>query len=162
MAYHKETPSHEKGRQGDCGGKNKPDKPAALPEGYLQGGYYSDSKKTKLKREYIVEYPKDLANAFWLDGGKDTNKRSQIRKFYEYLLRVERKMHLQDNAFGSIEADLAELLPYVTYAGNRKNKVVSNLFILFIQKNIAALHDEKDVRAFVKHFEAVIAFTKRD
>lgn len=156
MANYNETQSHGTGRQGNRGGWDT----AALPEGYLQGGYYSDPEKAKLKKEYIVEYPKALANAFELDGGRDTNKRSQIRKFYEYLLRVDRQMRLQDNNFSLIEANLAELLPHVTYAGKRR--VVSNLFIKFIEANLAAVHDEKDMRAFVKHFEAVVAFTKKD
>lgn len=131
-----------------------------LPPGYLQNGYYSDGEKRKLKKEYIVDYPRKLADLFDKDGGKDTNKRSQIRKFYEYILRVETKMRLQGNDFSLIEADLSELMPYVSYAGQRR--VVSKLFIDFIESNVKEIHDEKDLKAFTKHFEAIVAFTKKD
>ncbi len=136
------------------------EKPAALPVGYLQGGYYSDPGKIRLKKEYIVDYPREIADALDRDGGRDANKRTQIRKFYEYLLRVERKMSLAGNDFSVVEADIAGLLPHVSYAGKRR--LVSSLFVEFTEKNIAAVRDEKDMRAFVKHFEALVAFTKKD
>lgn len=152
--------NYDVARPGGGRGGNNRNEPLTLPTGYLQGGYYNDTEKLKLKKEYIVDYPKDIANLLERDGGRDTNKRSQIRRFYEYLLRVESKMNLPNNDFSSIEADFMELVPHVTYAGQRR--VVSKMFIEFIEKNAAAVHDEKDVRAFVKHFEAVIAFTKKD
>lgn len=135
-------------------------RPIALPAGYLQGGYYKDEKKHILKKEYIVDYSKEIAEMLESDGGRDANRRSQIRKFYEYVLRVERKLGLSGNDYAAVEADLLELLPHVTYAASRR--VVSNIFIKFIEKNVTAVHDDKDLKAFVKHFEAVIAFTKKD
>ncbi len=132
----------------------------ALPEGYLTGGYYLDPEKEKLKKEYITKYPKSIAKSLEHDGGKEANKRSQIRKFYEYLLRVDRKMHLKDNDYSMVEADLEALVPFVSYAGKRK--LVSRLFQQFIEENVRAVRDEKDMRAFVKHFEALVAFTKKD
>ena len=157
--FHGNKNSDATGPGGGRGGNNRYET-LTLPEGYLQGGYYSDTDKLKLKKKYIVEYPKDIANLLEKDGGRDTNKRSQIRRFYDYLLRVESKMNLPNNDFSSIEADFMELVPHVAYA--RTRSVVSEMFIQFINKNAEAVHDEKDLRAFVKHFEAVIAFTKKD
>lgn len=131
-----------------------------LPEGYLDGGYYKDPGKEKLKKEYITGYPENIAKSLEHDGGRDANKRSQIRKFYEYLLRVDRKMHMKDNDYSTVEADLEALIPYVSYANKRK--LVSALFQTYIKKNVESVHDEKDMRAFVKHFEALVAFTKKD
>ncbi|MFG6395001.1 MAG: type III-A CRISPR-associated protein Csm2 [Lachnospiraceae bacterium] len=132
----------------------------ALPEGYLEGGYYSDPEKEKLKKEYITRYPENIAKSLEHDSSKEVNKRSQIRKFYEYLLRVERKMQLKGNDYSMAEADLEALVPYVSYANKRK--LVSALFQTYIKKNVESVHDEKDMKAFVKHFEALVAFTKRD
>lgn len=151
--------NYSDGKQGNQG-RNKRYESATLPEGYLQGGYYNDSEKKKLKKEYIVCYPKELAKALEGDGGRDMNKSSQIRKFYRYLLRADQKMRLHDNDFTLIESDIARLQPHVSYAGKRK--VVSPLFIRFIEENVAAVHDEKDMEAFVRHFEAIIAFTRKD
>ena len=69
-------------------------------------------------------------------------------------------MHMKDNDYSTVEADLEALVPYVSYANKRK--LVSTLFQTYIKKNVESVHDEKDMRAFVKHFEALIAFTKKD
>ena len=131
----------------------------SLPQNYLVGGYYHDDEKKKLKKEYIIDYSKNIAEALDREGGRERNKRSQIRKFYDYLLRTEQKLYLNQNDFLSIEADLAELEPYAFYAKTRG--VVSEFFLSFIKENIKAIHDEKDIRAFVRHFEAVMAFTTK-
>ncbi len=133
---------------------------SGLPDGYLAGGYYSDARKEKLKKEYIIDLPKKIAKELEYDGGRDANKRTQIRKFYEYLLRVELKMQLKENDYSMVEADLAALVPYVSYAGKRR--LVSRIFQQFIEKNVNAVHDANDLRAFAKHFEALVAFTKKE
>lgn len=131
----------------------------SLPPNYLVGGYYHDTEKKKLKKEYIIEYPKQIAEALDKEGGREKNKRSQIRKFYDYLLRVEQKMWIDENNFSEIEADLAGLEPYAFYAKTRR--LVTQIFVSFIEENVAAIQDEKDIRAFVRHFEAVMAFTTK-
>ena len=134
--------------------------PIRLPEGYLAGGYYQDSDKQKLKKEYICDFAKDIAKILEKDGGREANKRTQIRKFYEYLLRVNQKMNMKNYDLSYIEADLAKLSPYVQYAGSRK--VVSKVFVEFIEKNVAAIKGEEDLKAFVSHFESLIAYMKKD
>ena len=76
------------------------------------------------------------------------------------MLRTEQKLYLNQNDFLSIEADLATIQLHAFNAKTRE--VVSETFLSFIEENIAAIHDERDLRAFVKHFEAVIIFIKRD
>lgn len=132
----------------------------SLPQNYLVGGYYHDDEKKKLKKEYIIDYSKNIAESLDRERGRERNKRSQIRKFYDYLLRTEQKLYLNQNDFLSIEADLATIQLHAFNAKTRE--VVSETFLSFIEENIAAIHDERDLRAFVKHFEAVIIFIKRD
>lgn len=132
----------------------------SLPQNYLVGGYYHDDEKKKLKKEYIIDYSKNIAESLDREGGRERNKRSQIRKFYDCLLRTEQKLYLNQNDFLSIEADLATIQLHAFNAKTRE--VVSEIFLSFIEENIAAIHDERDLRAFVKHFEAVIIFIKRD
>ncbi len=143
--------------KGGYGGKKQD---ITLPEGYLKGGYYNDPEKEKLKPEYIVKYPKEIVRGFEKEGKGNGNKRSQIRKYYEYLLRIEKKMINSDNDFSIVEADLQDLISKATYAKGRG--VVTKIFEQFIERNVEAVKDEKDLRAFKKHFESVIAFTKKD
>lgn len=134
---------------------------AVFPEGYLENGYFKvvDGRDC-LKPEYIVEYPQKIADTLEMDGNNNQNKQSQIRKFYEYLLQVQEKLRRSDSRFEVIEADFVELIPFVKYAKERKR--VTQFFVDFIKKNVQTVKNERDFHAFVKHFEAVIAFLKKD
>ena len=55
-------------------------------------------------------------------------------------------------------ADVAELVPKANYALGRG--VVTSLFKNFMSINVSHISDAKDYRAFIKHFEAVIAYIK--
>ncbi len=147
------------GQRNNAGRSNNAEN-SSFPDNYLKGGYYKDEKKEILRKEYIVEYPRKLAWIFENDGGRDANKRSQLRKFYEYSLRVEKSIFYSENNFEKYEADINQLLPAVTYAKTRK--VVSSKFVEFIDKNLKCIHDQKDFKAFIRHFEAILAFSKKD
>lgn len=130
----------------------KKDEPK-LPVGYLDGGYYTKKNdEWVLKKEYIVKFPKEIADALSLD--KNKNKRSQIRKFYEYTLRVQDLLRRKNGEFAIVEAELDRLIPHVKYASNRSTPTVTSLFVEFIEQNIEQIKNEKDLIAFVKHFEA--------
>lgn len=129
-----------------------------IPGEYWTLPYYLDEEKKKIKKEFISEYPEKLAGNLGRQGGKDANKKTQVRKYYDYCIRVSQKLKRCDNDYSYVEADVEELLPKVQYAKSRK--VVTDLFVDFIKKNIERIHDERDFRAFLKHFEAVIAFMK--
>lgn len=135
-----------------------------LPEGYLSDGYYKivDGEKA-LRPEYIVEYSKEIADNLskkeeW--DGKSQNKRSQIRKFYEYVLGIQELLQRKNNNFQVIEAELQRLIPFVNYA--RSRSTVSKLFKNFIEKNIRAVHNPEDLKAFAKHFESIVAYLPKE
>lgn len=131
-----------------------------LPEKYLESGYYTDVEKKKMNPDYIVVYAKNIARSLEKEGGNMKNKRTQIRKYYDYCIRVRDKLSRAGNDFSYVEADFAELLPKVSYAKSRST--VTDLFVEFIDKNINAVKDAKDYRAFLKHFESIVAFMKKD
>lgn len=145
-------------------GKNayKNQEPVKLPERYLESGYYVDKSETKLKVNplYIIDYPIEIKNLMEKEGGKDKNKQSQIRKYYDYCLRIDQKLNHFKRDYSFVEADVKDLIPKVTYARNRN--VVSDVFVKFIEKNVNSIKDEKDYYAFIKHFEAIVAFMKKE
>ena len=131
-----------------------------LPEDYLKGGYYrQENGELTLDKKYIVGYPSDLADKL-SNEGNSLNKRSQIRKFYEYALRMQQALKQNDGNFSRIEAELHRLGPHAAYAKSRK--VVSEFFEEFINQNLAAIHTADDLTAFCKHFEAIIAYLPKD
>lgn len=107
----------------------------SLPPGYLSGGYYEEEEQKKyMKKEYIVEYSKQIAVNLLSEGKNKKNKRSQIRKFYEYTLQVRELVRRKDNCFEMAEAELNRLIPFVRYAESRDR--VSRLFAEFIEVKI--------------------------
>lgn len=130
-----------------------------LPQNYLYGGYYVEKNgELVLKKEYIVGFPNEIAKLLSQDRNK--NKRSQIRKFYEYALRIQALLKRKNMEFDAIEAELTRLVPYVKYAESRST--VSELFRMFIEENIKHIHNEKDLMAFIKHFEAIVAYLPKE
>lgn len=156
MAGYKPNPNQGYNRQNV--NRNLPQE--QLPAGYLKGGYFKilDGEKV-LKTEYIIKYPKDIVQALTASGNK-LNKRSQIRKFYEYALGLQGQMQRNGWEYPVIEAELNRLLPYAAYAKSRN--VVSDLFEQFIKDAVSSIHDKDDFNAFIKHFEAIIAYLPKD
>lgn len=137
-----------------------------LPNGYLDGGYYKDVNGEKiLQKEYIVKYPLEMVDLLTVrdERGRvksDINKRSQIRKFYEYALAVQSLLQRKGNNFEVVEAELNRLIPFADYAKSRGT--VSGLFVDFIKKNVMSIHNTSDLTAFIKHFEAIVAYLPKD
>lgn len=131
-----------------------------LPKGYLEDleeGYYKivDGEDC-LKREFIVEYPKRIAR---LLEDRNKNKLSQIWKFYDYARRIQDSLKQKGKTFEVVEAELNMLKPAVAYAVNRDT--VTYFFKVFIEKNVSQIKDMKDLEAFIKHFQALIAYLPR-
>lgn len=119
----------------------------------LRSGYYKN--KDCLKPEFIVEYPKEIAKGL---EDRNKNKLSQIWKFYDHVRRIQD--NLNGKPFAAIEADLNILKPAVEYALNRDTVTV--VFKNFIDENVSQIKDRKDLDAFIKHFQALIAYLPRE
>lgn len=134
---------------------------AELPKGYLEDGYYYIKDKEKiLDKNYIIKYPREIAKTFEKQGKRNVNKRSQIRKFYEYSLRIGEMVKGDDERFASYEAELCRLESFAEYAESRER--VSALFTEFIRRNLEHINNAKDLAAFNKHFEAIIAYMPKE
>lgn len=130
----------------------------ALPDGYLNGGYFgpvAEGERPALRREYIIGYPAKIAQAL---EDREKNKSTQLRKFYDYCIRI-RDMLDRGQSFGEVESDFCRLAAFAKYAESRSK--VSGLFVDFIQKNVETVQSKEDFYAFLKHFEAVIAYIKK-
>lgn len=120
--------------------------------------YYSDSNKKTLKQELLDQKAISWANSF-----KDL-KSSQMRRFYDDLKAIERKIlvagdiNAQEEAFRQNRAFITMFKAKAAYA--QKRKVSPPDFTKFIFDHEASIKDLKDFKAFLKVFEAVVAFHK--
>ena len=149
------------GNQNSRGGgfKRWDDAPKALPDGYLSGGYFLPGKageKPVMKKEYIIGYPGQIAAAL-TERDRNLNKSSQLRKYYDYCIRIRDLMHM-GYTFPEVESEFCRVSNFVAYAKSRN--LVTQVFVDFIDRNIAAIHNGDDFSAFLKHFEAVVAHLK--
>lgn len=130
----------------------------ALPEGYLKDGYFAPAaggERPALRREFIIGYPEAIARAL---EDREKNKSTQLRKFYDYCIRI-RDMLDRGQSFHEVESDFCRLTAFAKYAESRGK--VSGVFVSFIQKNVDKIRSKEEFYAFLKHFEAVIAYIKK-
>lgn len=138
--------------------KNQEKPTPKLPQNYLEGGYYKDLEKSVLDENYIIKFSKDIANNLQNEG-RDKNKSSQVRKYYEYIARI--KQHLKyEKDFDKVISQIQRLSYFVNYAKTRGK--VGNLFVSFIEKNLENIKDKEDFMAFAIHFEAIMAYLPKD
>lgn len=129
-----------------------------LPEGYLNGGYYKDKEKSNMKEDYVVKFSKQIAECLSSEG-REKNKSTQLRKYYDYTIRIKNSLRYENN-FDKVLPEIKRLSYFSEYAKTRGK--VSNLFVDFINKNVEAINDTKDFLAFSIHFEAIIAYLPKD
>lgn len=123
----------------------------------LQDGYFKlVGNKKSLKPEFIVEYPEEIARRL---RNYRKNKLSQLWKFYDHTMRVEDRLRRSGDPLEILKAELRELQPAVNYAKGRET--VTQEFQDFIDFNVRCINDNEDLRAFIKHFQSVIAYLPR-
>lgn len=134
---------------------NRKEKPnfSVLPNQYLVGGYFSEDTKT-LKREYVLQFAKDLA--INLSSDRRAIKKTQLRGFYDKVKgardNYERNYISLDDAILSV----CELAPLAQQSVSRGN--APRLFSDFIDKNVKYINDYESLKAFEQHFRAIVCY----
>ncbi len=119
--------------------------------------YYDD--KNNLRPEIVDAEAQKAALSFVNDYSK--LKSAQLRRFYGDFKLLERKLESRKTQVGG--AAFQGILPLVKmskskveYAKSRKTVPLS--FVQWLTKHVDAINTEKDFRAFLLHFEAVVGF----
>lgn len=125
-----------------------------LPEKYLVGGYFESDSKT-LKREYVLQFAKELATNLSSDR-RTAIKKTQLRGFYD---KVKGARDNYERNFISLEDALlsvCELAPLAQQSVTRGN--APKLFADFIEKNVNYVKDYESIKAFEQHFRAIVCY----
>lgn len=104
------------------------------------------------------EFARLIAKDCEISKGKKQNKTSQIRKFYDEILRLNREA-------GTPDTDWDNLLPLVNMvtakaAYARGRDLISDNFLDFIKYSIGQVQEKKDLAVFTNFFEAFYGFYK--
>ena len=134
----------------------------------LDSGYYRkiDGKEC-MKEELIVEYQKKIVKFLKYDcrdkrteKNKNRNKLSQLWKFYDHARRIQDSLRLKNEPLDVMKADLYELSSAANYAFVRDT--ITTDFKKFIDLNVAHIKNDNDLRAFIKHFQSLIAYLPKE
>lgn len=122
--------------------------------------FWKDKQKKILKEEIFSSEAENLAKKVFDErkGSDAINKPTQIRKFYDEVLRFDSIINLNPQDFNGMLPYLKMLNAKVAYAYGRN--LVSKGFKDFITECINKIKDVDDFKAFVSFFEAFMGYYK--
>ena len=122
--------------------------------------FYKNEKTRAIRPELFSTTAEELAKAFASEKER-INKRTQIRKFYDEVLRLNSlvKQTKGEEVWDDMVPYLNMLIAKATYAQGRG--LVSEDFVKFIKNSIAQIGIPKDLDVFASFFEAFMAFYRK-
>jgi len=90
--------------------------------------------------------------------GKEKNKSTQIRRFYDELVGWQERIGSDDSRFKEYEAFVKMLNAKAAYAEGRK--LVTPDFVKWFRDCVAQVSDARTLKHFRLHFEAMLGFLK--
>jgi len=120
--------------------------------------FWKDKEKRLLDPTLFSEQAEKWAKAVSNEGGKTQNKSTQLRKFYDEVVRFDSRLKSDNDIY-----EFEKQLPYikmlnakVCYAEARKN--VTERFRELIKQSVMQVKDPHDFDAFKSFFEAFMGY----
>lgn len=120
---------------------------------------WKDRKEKLLDPELFSKTAEALAKKLAEDheqSGKKVNKRTQIRKFYDEIVRLDMLTKSRSEEWVSIIPIVHVLTAKAAYARGRK--LISENFMNFIKDSINQIEGPEDLNVFCNFFEAFMGF----
>jgi len=99
---------------------------------------------------------KEIAAAHEASRQRKENKRTQIRKFYDEVLRLDNVAQAKPDQWDNVLPQLHMLTAKAAYAKGRE--LISDGFLDFIKKSVEQIEGKQDLRVFASFFEAFMGF----
>ncbi len=119
--------------------------------------YYTDDGR--LDPALVDELAQQRAEEF------RTLKSTQMRRFFDEVQAIRRQWELEagkgrdpEDAFSEVRARFAMLKARGLYAKGRMPREIPDAFVQFLVDHVHAVKTARDFQAFLRHFEAVVAF----
>jgi len=118
--------------------------------------YFFD-EKGNIKRALLDEKASEWAKSFVRPSGREKELTSaQLRKFYNEFKALEKKVG--NKGFENTLPLIKMVKSKAAYSANPKNQKIPSRFKDFLWENIDAINEERDFKAFILLFEAVVGF----
>ena len=120
--------------------------------------FYKDPGKRILRPELFSKTAADLATRI-SSSDKKKNKRTQLRKFYDEVLRLNGLAKGSPDRWEQIHPYVNMLIAKATYAEGRE--LVTEEFVDFITKAADQVRVREDLDVFATFFEAFMGFYRK-
>ena len=118
-------------------------------------GYYDSSGN--IRSELLDKEAGKRAKEFVRVSRQDKPLTSaQLRRFFGEFRSLEKKVNLA--GFEKVKPLIKMVKSKASYAANPNNRKIPDTFKEFLISNVDQINDEKDFKAFMLHFEAVVGF----
>jgi CRISPR-associated protein Csm2 len=120
--------------------------------------FWKDRENRTVQANLFSEQAEQLAKELAEDAkrGKDVNKRTQLRKFYDEVLRLNTESKRPESQWKDILPLVNMVVAKAAYAKGRSK--VSENFLSFMRDSIKQIQDPDDLNLFANFFEAFMGF----
>ncbi len=130
--------------------------------------YYQDEEKKTLKDDLLSECAEETATELVplerdqrrdrMRPARNAVTSSQLRKFFFEFRNLEKKVHHHQEHFERVKPLIKMVKSKAMYQSAGSNQKIPETFKNFLIQHVNSIDDEKDFRAFMLHFEAVVGF----
>jgi len=119
---------------------------------------WKDPEQKTLDPHLFSTQAEEFARRINDEGGRSMNKGTQLRKFFDEILRLNTLAQAQDADWNLILPQVHMVIAKAAYAQGRK--LVSQGFVDHIREGIGQVETPADLRVFTNHMEAFMGFYK--
>jgi CRISPR-associated protein Csm2 len=121
--------------------------------------FYKNPEKRMIEPQLFSKIAEEIAEKVHSSGGRDSNKRSQLRKFFDEVIRLNSMAKSSPDDWDNILPYVNMLLAKVVYAEGRKK--VTGEFVDLIKNCIKQVKSPDDLDVFANFFEAFMGFYRK-
>ncbi len=121
--------------------------------------FYKDKERRFINPTLFSTIAENCASSVYKSGGRDANRRSQLRKFYDELLRLNTLVKTNPTDWDNILPFVNMLIAKAVYAQGR-NKV-SEDFVRMLKEGITQVQKKDDLEIFANFFEAFMGYYRQ-
>jgi CRISPR-associated protein Csm2 len=117
--------------------------------------FWKDREKQLVDPELFSKTAEELAKETAKE--KKSNKRTQIRKFYDEIVRLAMLSKSPSHKWEHLLPLVHMITAKAAYA-NGRNKLISDSFLQFLRTSIEQIKEPEDLNVFSNFFEAFMGF----